>query len=211
MCRSDNPCPGIWAHRDSQRRSVARPAIAAPAMVSPARIRKRRSLSAQFRRRRRSSDGSALAGRSGAFSLHGKRRPARQLSIRHVRRAARRCVVRVHASSGTTGKPTVVGYTAKDIDTLVDLDGAVHPRFRRTFRRHRAHRLRLRALHRRPRRPLRRRAVRLHCDPDVGRTDREAGAAHLRLQAGHHHGDAVAICSQSPRNSHGRTRRTSAR
>jgi len=26
-------------------------------------------------------------------------------------------VVRVHASSGTTGKPTVVGYTAKDIDT----------------------------------------------------------------------------------------------
>src|SRR5882724_7438213 len=26
-------------------------------------------------------------------------------------------LVRVHASSGTTGKPTVVGYTAKDIDT----------------------------------------------------------------------------------------------
>ena len=26
-------------------------------------------------------------------------------------------VVRVHASSGTTGKPTVVGYTAQDIDT----------------------------------------------------------------------------------------------
>ena len=26
-------------------------------------------------------------------------------------------VVRVHASSGTTGKPTVVGYTAGDIDT----------------------------------------------------------------------------------------------
>ena len=26
-------------------------------------------------------------------------------------------IVRVHASSGTTGKPTVVGYTAKDIDT----------------------------------------------------------------------------------------------
>ena len=29
----------------------------------------------------------------------------------------RRQVVRVHGSSGTTGKPTVVGYTAKDIDT----------------------------------------------------------------------------------------------
>ena len=30
-------------------------------------------------------------------------------------------VVRVHASSGTTGKPTVVGYTEKDIDTWASL------------------------------------------------------------------------------------------
>jgi phenylacetate-CoA ligase len=30
-------------------------------------------------------------------------------------------VVRVHASSGTTGKPTVVGYTKRDIDTWADL------------------------------------------------------------------------------------------
>ncbi len=30
-------------------------------------------------------------------------------------------VVRVHASSGTTGKPVVVGYTARDIDTWTDL------------------------------------------------------------------------------------------
>jgi len=30
-------------------------------------------------------------------------------------------VVRVHASSGTTGKPTVVGYTAKDIDTWASM------------------------------------------------------------------------------------------
>jgi phenylacetate-CoA ligase len=30
-------------------------------------------------------------------------------------------VVRVHASSGTTGKPTVVGYTAEDIDTWAGL------------------------------------------------------------------------------------------
>ena len=30
-------------------------------------------------------------------------------------------VSRIHASSGTTGKPTVVGYTAKDIDTWADL------------------------------------------------------------------------------------------
>src|SRR5690606_11226244 len=30
-------------------------------------------------------------------------------------------VVRIHASSGTTGKPTVVGYTARDIDTWSEL------------------------------------------------------------------------------------------
>lgn len=30
-------------------------------------------------------------------------------------------IVRIHASSGTSGKPTVVGYTAKDIDTWSDL------------------------------------------------------------------------------------------
>ena len=30
-------------------------------------------------------------------------------------------VVRVHASSGTTGKPTVVGYTQTDIDMWADL------------------------------------------------------------------------------------------
>jgi phenylacetate-CoA ligase len=30
-------------------------------------------------------------------------------------------VVRIHASSGTTGKPTVVGYTRRDIDTWSDL------------------------------------------------------------------------------------------
>ena len=30
-------------------------------------------------------------------------------------------IVRIHASSGTTGKPTVVGYTARDIDTWAEL------------------------------------------------------------------------------------------
>ena len=30
-------------------------------------------------------------------------------------------LLRVHASSGTTGKPTVVGYTKRDIDTWADL------------------------------------------------------------------------------------------
>src|SRR4029078_3409823 len=30
-------------------------------------------------------------------------------------------VLRVHASSGTTGKPTVVGYSRRDLDTWADL------------------------------------------------------------------------------------------
>src|ERR671923_2269824 len=30
-------------------------------------------------------------------------------------------IVRIHASSGTTGKPTVVGYTRRDVDTWSDL------------------------------------------------------------------------------------------
>ena len=30
-------------------------------------------------------------------------------------------IVRLHASSGTTGKPTVVGYTQKDINTWSDI------------------------------------------------------------------------------------------
>ncbi len=33
----------------------------------------------------------------------------------------RQQVVRIHASSGTTGKPTVVGYTQNDINTCADL------------------------------------------------------------------------------------------
>ncbi len=33
----------------------------------------------------------------------------------------RQQVIRVHASSGTTGKPTVVGYTAEDLDVWADL------------------------------------------------------------------------------------------
>jgi len=35
--------------------------------------------------------------------------------------APREKIVRIHASSGTTGKPTVVGYTARDIDTWATL------------------------------------------------------------------------------------------
>ena len=100
-------------------------------------------------------------------------------------------VVRIHASSGTTGKPTVVGYTRNDIDMWATVMARSIRAAGRTAGRHRAHRVRLRPFHRRARRALRRGEARLHGDPHVRRPDGEAGPAHRRLQARHHHGHAV--------------------
>jgi phenylacetate-CoA ligase len=66
-------------------------------------------------------------------------------------------VVRIHASSGTTGKPTVVGYTQKDIDTWAGVVARSASAPRRAAGRHGACELRLRPVHRRPGRALRRR------------------------------------------------------
>ena len=60
-------------------------------------------------------------------------------------------IVRIHASSGTTGKPTVVGYTQSDIETWARPDGAVVPRRGWTAERYGPQRLWLRPLHRRAR------------------------------------------------------------
>ena len=53
--------------------------------------------------------------RHSEASLYRQAGPERQLSLRNVR-FPMKDVVRIHASSGTTGKQTVVGYTAHDID-----------------------------------------------------------------------------------------------
>ena len=45
-------------------------------------------------------------------------------------------IARLHASSGTTGRPTVVGYTAEDIDDVGGADGPLHPRVGRPSGRH---------------------------------------------------------------------------
>ena len=99
-------------------------------------------------------------------------------------------VARIHASSGTTGKPTVVGYTARDIDIWADVMRALDARERLPARHAGAHRLRLRAVHRRARRALRRRAARLHGGAGLRRHDRAAGQADRRFQARRHHGHA---------------------
>ena len=60
-------------------------------------------------------------------------------------------IVRIHASSGTTGKPTVVGYYEGRHRNLVEPDGALDPRRRRQAQRQDPRRLRLRPVHRRAR------------------------------------------------------------
>ena len=64
-------------------------------------------------------------------------------------------VVRLHASSGTTGRSTVVGYTKRDIDTWSELMARCFVAARAHEERHHPQRLRLRPVHRRPGRPLR--------------------------------------------------------
>ena len=62
-----------------------------------------------------------LARRARADPVHDQERPAR----RTIRSACWRCraseLVRVHASSGTHGKPTVVAYTRGDLETWTEL------------------------------------------------------------------------------------------
>ncbi len=166
---------------------------AAPAheVVAAARLRQLAPSTERSSTTRRAPGRPEVAGRPRQVPLHHQGGPARQLSVRHVRRAARASSCASTPRPGTTGKPTVVGYTAADIDIWADL-------MARSIRAAggrpgdiAAHRLRLRPVHRRARRALRRRAARLHRGPDLRRHDRAAGAADPRLRAADHHGDAV--------------------
>ena len=74
-------------------------------------------------------------------------------------------IVRIHASSGTTGKPTVVGYTQRDIDTWADLMARSIRAAGGAPERQDPDRLWLWALHRRARLPLRRGAAWRGGDP----------------------------------------------
>ena len=63
-------------------------------------------------------------------------------------------ISRIHASSGTKGKPTVVGYTKNDIDVWAEIAPESGSSWSTAGRR-RSQQLRLRALHRRARFALR--------------------------------------------------------
>ena len=78
-------------------------------------------------------------------------------------------VVRLHASSGTTGKPIVVAYTRQDLEVWTSVMVRALAACGLHARRHRAERLRLRPVHRRPGRALRRRGAGRHRDPHFGR------------------------------------------
>ena len=78
-------------------------------------------------------------------------------------------VRRVHASSGTTGRPTVVGYTERDLDTWATVMARSIRAAGGRAGRQAAQRLRLRAVHRRAGRALRRGEARLHGHPDLRR------------------------------------------
>ena len=62
----------------------------------------------------------------------------------------RRELSRIHASSGTTGKPTVVAYTRNDLANWREVCARNLARRRRDARRHGANRHGLRPVHRRP-------------------------------------------------------------
>ena len=104
---------------------------------------------------------------------------------------------RIHASSGTTGRPTVVGYTEQRPVHVGRHGGPFDPRGGRPARRQGACGVRLRAVHRRSGRALRRRAARLYGHPRVRRHDGPPGPADPGLRARDHHGHARRTCSPS--------------
>ena len=101
-------------------------------------------------------------------------------------------VTRIHASSGTTGRPTVVGYAEAKTSTSGPTSSRARSEPRAGGRETDVpRRVRLRALHRRPRSALWSGATRLHRGSGVRRHDRAAGAADPRPRARHHHGHAL--------------------
>ena len=129
------------------------------------------------------------AGRPGEVSLHHQAGPARQLSLRHVRRAAR--AVRAHPRLQRHHRQTHGrGLHPERHRNLVPRDGAQHPRGRRAARRPGARELRLWPVHRRPGRALWRRETGADRGAVRRRPDRAPGAADQRLPARHHHGHA---------------------
>ena len=177
--------------RDRNRlaRRDRRVAARAAGVDAAPRLRQRAALPRRVRSRRRASGRFPHAGRHREVPVHHQAGPARELSVRHVRRAAREAgararLVRHHRQADGGGL-----YRAGHRD-LGACRGALDLRRRRAAGDDRACRVRLRPVHRRPRRALRRGEAGLHGGAGIGRHDRAAGAADHRLPSRRDHGDA---------------------
>src|SRR6185503_11641063 len=175
----------------ADRRAPRAPA-GTPARDPRAGLRACTPLSAGVRRRRCPARGPRLARRPRALPVHGEGRPPRELPVRNVRRAARggRPHPRIVRDDGPADRRRVHAARRRH---LGGARGALARVGGRPTRRRRAHRLRLRPLHRRARLPLRRGAPRLHGHPRLRRHDRAAGAADRGLPAAGDHGDALVL------------------
>ena len=89
-------------------------------------------------------------------------------------------LVRIHASSGTTGKPTVVVYTQNDIDVWAEVVARSLRAWPQAWR-YSAQRLWLRPFHRWAWRTLRDRAAWRDSGSHGGRANRKAGGPHHRF------------------------------
>ena len=107
--------------RARERGRAAGAAARAPAVVAAARLRERGAVPPQVRARRRppgrpeDSSPTSLTSRSRIKDDLRAHYPFGMFAVPRVQ------IVRLHASSGTTGKPTVVGYTRGDIETWAGL------------------------------------------------------------------------------------------
>ena len=179
------------AHRDARAATSCGAAARAPAVVARARLRARAALPAEVRRRRRASARPEVARGPREVSVHDQDGPARQLSVRDVRRAAR---AGRRASTRRRARPASRRSSAtrrKDIDTWATVmarsiraaggraGDIIHVAYGYGLftgglgAHYGAEKLGATVI------------------PMSGGHDRAAGAAHPRLQAGHHHGDAV--------------------
>ena len=144
------------------------------------------------------------ARRHRALSVRDQGRPARHLSVRSVRGAARAsgAAARLlrHDRQGDGGR-----LHQRRHRPVVRSDGALARLRRRAAGRHRAQRLRLWPVHRRPGRALRRGAARLHGRAGLRRHDRTAGHAAAGFRRPRSVRDAV-LCAQhrGGRRRHGR-------
>ena len=113
------PTSAALSRRDlGRRRGAAARGARGAAARAPARDRRARAGPRQPRRRRAAARGRRdrrrghrLARRPARGAVHDQGRPARALSRSGCSPSRASELVRVHASSGTGGKPTVVGYT----------------------------------------------------------------------------------------------------